>query len=167
MAQFFQFPSKVLALILLFLQFLICGQLGQQSPQFCKFTFLVLKSYGRLVVWVTWGDPFVCKNSIGDYMCHSPGLILGCAYAMCSYGLIYISCASPSGSPDPPSYAHSSTPSLLICYIRLLSDWWFRVNHEIAYICYFLASNLFSLWHDWFLWRFVLLSGEILFLSLY
>ena len=41
----------------------------------------------------------------------------------------------------------------------------FRLYHQIIYICYFVASYLFSLWFDWFLWHcFVLLLGEILFL---
>ena len=39
--QFFQFPSKVKVLILLFAFFqFYCGLLGQQSPQFCKFSLL-------------------------------------------------------------------------------------------------------------------------------
>ena len=51
---------------------------------------------------------------------------------------------------------------MLICCIRLSSDWWFRLYHYITYICYFVASYLFSLWFDWFLWRcFVLLLREI------
>ena len=41
---------------------------------------------------------------------------------------------------------------------------WLMVSS--AYICYFVASYLFSLWYDWFLRRcLVLLLGEILFLS--
>ena len=56
--------------------------------------------------------------------------------------------------------------SVLICCIRLLCDWSFRLCHYIANICYFVASYLFSLWYDWFLRRcFVLLFGKILFLS--
>ena len=52
---------------------------------------------------------------------------------------------------------------MLICCIRLLCDWWFRLYHHITNICYFVAFYLFSLWYDWFLWRcFVLLFGEIL-----
>ena len=42
---------------------------------------------------------------------------------------------------------------LLICCIRLLCDWSFRLCHRIGYICYFVESCLFSLWYDWFLWR--------------
>ena len=43
------------------------------------------------------------RSSIGVYMYHSPGQILGCAYTICSYGQILISCTSLSGSPWPPS----------------------------------------------------------------
>ena len=54
----------------------------------------------------------------------------------------------------------------LICCILLLCDWSFHLCHRIAYICYFVASYLFSLWYDWFLCRcFMLQLGEILFLS--
>ena len=56
--------------------------------------------------------------------------------------------------------------SVLICNIRLLCDRSFRLCHRIAYVCYFVASYLFSFWYDWFLWRcLVLLLGEIPFLS--
>ena len=38
---------------------------------------------------------------------------------------------------------------------------------SLVYICYFVASYLFSLWYDWFLRRYLVLPlGEILFLSL-
>ena len=60
----------------------------------------------------------------------------------------------------------SLLPSALICCIRLSRDWWFRLCHRIAYKCYFVASYIFLLWYDWFLWRCLLLVfGEILFLS--
>ena len=55
----------------------------------------------------------------------------------------------------PPSYVLCYTPSVLICCISLLCDWWFRFYHHIIYICYFIASYLFSLWYDWFLWHFL------------
>ena len=41
----------------------------------------------------------------------------------------------------------------LICCIRLLCDWSFRLCHHIVYIYCFVASYLFTLWYDWFLWR--------------
>ena len=59
----FQFPSKVEVLILLFhiLSVLFCGQPGQQSRVFCKFSFfLLLLIILSLVFWPGLGDPFVC-----------------------------------------------------------------------------------------------------------
>ena len=71
---------------------------------------------------------------------------------------------SPSGLTYPPSRFLSYTPSMLICSIRLLCDWWFPFYQHITYICSFVVTYLFSLWYDWFLWRcFMLLLGEILF----
>ena len=95
-------------------------------------------------------------------MSHFPGQMLGCAYTICSYGQISISCSIPGGPPWPPSRVSSYTLSVLICCIRLLCDWWFRLYHHITYICCFVASYLFLLWYDWFLWcYFCLLSEEI------
>ena len=56
-----------------------------------------------LVFWPRLGDPFVCQNPIGVYVCHSPWKLLGCACTICSYGQISISCTISSGSPCPPS----------------------------------------------------------------
>ena len=51
---------------------------------------------------------------------------------------------------------------MLICCIRLLWDWSFRLYYHITYICCFVVSYLFLLWYGWFLWCcFVLLLGEI------
>ena len=36
----------------------------------------------------------------------------------------------------------------IICCIHLLCDWSFRLFHHITYICYFVASYLFSLWYS-------------------
>ena len=72
--------------------------------------------------------------------------MLGCVYTICLYGRIEISCTFPS--PVSPC-----TPSVLICCIRLLCDWSFRLRHRIANIYCFVASYLFSLWYDWFFWR--------------
>ena len=48
-------------------------------------------------------DPCVCQSLIGVYVCHFLGQVLGCAYNICWYGQIYISCTFISGSPCPPS----------------------------------------------------------------
>ena len=37
---------------------------------------------------------------------------------------------------------------VLIYFIRLLCDWSFRLNCHIIFICYFVASCLFFLWHS-------------------
>ena len=52
-------------------------------------------------------------------MCHFLGQLLGCAYTICLYGRIEISCTFPSGSPCRPNRVLPYTPSVLICCIRL------------------------------------------------
>ena len=76
--------------------------------------------------------------------------MLGCAYTICLYGRIEISCTFPSGSPCRPSRVSPYTPSVLICFIRLLCVWLFRLCHRIAYIYCFVASYLFSLWYYYY-----------------
>ena len=64
---------------------LFCGQPGQQSRQFCKFSsfcWLLLD----LVFWSRLGDLCECQSPIGDYVCHFLGQVLGCAYTICLYG---------------------------------------------------------------------------------
>ena len=78
--QLFQFPSMVEVLIPLFafLSILLCDPLGQQSPQFCKFSlfcWLLLV----LVIWPRLGDPFVSQSPRGV-----SGQILG--YTIYLYG---------------------------------------------------------------------------------
>ena len=75
---------------------------GQQSRQFCKFSFLLLIII-RSGLLAEIGDPFVCQSPKGVYVCHFLERILGCAYTICSYVQIQISCTSPSGSLCPPS----------------------------------------------------------------
>ena len=112
---------------------------------------------GLLVFWPRLVDPCVCQSPIGVYVCYFLGQVLGCAYTICLYDQVSL-CRL--------SRVLSYIPSAIICCIRLLCDLWFHLCHCIAYICYFVASHLFSLWYDWFLRRrFVLLLGEILFLS--
>ena len=49
-----------------------------------------------------------------------------------------------------------------ICSIHLSCDWSFRLYSHITYICCFVASYLFLLWYDWYLWcYFELLLEEI------
>ena len=56
-----------------------------------------------LVVWPKLCDLFVSKNPREVCVSHSPGQILGCAYTICSYDQISISCTIPSGLLYPPS----------------------------------------------------------------
>ena len=58
-----------------------------------------------LVVWPKFVDPFVCQNPRGVCVTHSLGLMLGCAYTICSYRQTSTSCTIPSGSPCSPSHA--------------------------------------------------------------
>ena len=159
---FFQFPSKFEWLILLFtfLQFYY-GHPGQQSRQFCEFFFfLLIIIRSSFLAKISW---YVCMSKSHGTSCMSfsrtaEGL---CIYHL-PYGQISVPCTSFSVSLCLPSRVLSYTPSVLICCIRLLCDWWFRLYHHITYICYFVASYL---WYDWFLWHcFVLLMGEVLFL---
>ena len=92
---FFQFPSKVLILL--------SGQPGQQIQQFCKFYFFV--DYYK--VWPRLSDAFGCQNPRRVFVCHSPGLMLSCAYTIFSYGQIEIPCTSLSGSPYLPCWVWS------------------------------------------------------------
>ena len=43
------------------------------------------------------GDPCVCQSPIGVYVRYFLGQVLNCAYTICSYGQIQISCTSSSG----------------------------------------------------------------------
>ena len=79
---------------------------------------------------------FVGQNPRGDCVRHFPGQMLGCAYTICSYGQIKISCTIPRGSPCLPSRVKSYTLSVLICCTRLLCDWLFRLSHHITNVCH-------------------------------
>ena len=56
-----------------------------------------------LIFWPILGDPSECQSRIGVYVCYFLGQVPGCAYTICSYGQILISCTSPSGSSCRPS----------------------------------------------------------------
>ena len=90
--------SRYLCFFSLFFSILLDGQLGEQSPRFCKFSFSCWLLLG-LVVWPRLGDPFVSQNLREVCASHSSGQILGCAHTICSYGQIWISCTVPTGSP--------------------------------------------------------------------
>ena len=67
--------------------------------QFVFFCWLLL----GLVFWSRLGDPCVCQSPTGVYVCYFLGQVMGCAYTICLYGQISISCTSPSESPCRPS----------------------------------------------------------------
>ena len=132
---------------------------------FFFFFFLIIIRSG-LLARISWS---VCMLKSHTSLCVSfsrtgAGL---CLYHMFVWSnWIEIFCTFPSGSPCRPSRVSPYTPSVLICCIRLLCDWSFRLCHRIAYIYSFVASYLFSLWYDLFLWCCpVLLFGGILVLS--
>ena len=95
-----------------------------------------------LVAWPRLKDSF--QNPREFCASNFLGRILGCAYTICSYGQIKISCTIPSGSLSPPSCVSSYPHFVLIYYIRLC-DWSFHLCHHIIYICYFVLSCLFLL----------------------
>ena len=132
--------------------------------QFFFFFFLLIIMRSGLLTRIRWS---VCMLKSHRSLCVSfLGQGLGCAYTICLYGRIEISCTFPSGPSCWPSHVSPYTPSVLICCIHLLCDWSFRLCHRIAYIYCFVASYLSSLWYYWLLWRCpVLLLGGISFLS--
>ena len=106
MFQFFQFPSKVLVLILLliFFQF-YCGQPGQHNSADYLFFFFGCCWWllPGLVFWLWLSDLFGYQNPIGAHVCHSSRQLLYCAYTICSYGQISVFGRIPSQSPCPLS----------------------------------------------------------------
>ena len=109
---FFSSPSKSRYLSLFSLWVLPRHQPEQQSPLFGSssfflffffFFFLLLTIIG-LVVWPRLDDSFVPQNHNKFCTPHFLRWILDCAYTICSYGEISISCTIPNGSPSPPSH---------------------------------------------------------------
>ena len=86
---FFQFPSKVEVLILLFTFFQFYSVISRNSKveNFGKFSSLCWLLLG-LVFWPRLGDPCVCQHPIGVHVCDFLGKVLGCAYTICLYDQI-------------------------------------------------------------------------------
>ena len=79
----FSTPYQVIYPSFHILPVLICGQPGQLSPQFGKFSFLLLIMIKYVLAEIRWS---VCmSNPKGVYMCHSLGQVLGVAYTIYSY----------------------------------------------------------------------------------
>ena len=68
--------------------------------QILFFFFLLIIIRSVLLAEIRWS---VCQCPIGVHVCYFLGQVLGCAYTICSFGQISISCTSPSGSSCPPS----------------------------------------------------------------
>ena len=123
---FLKFPNKVQVLIFLFTFLSLNSGVSRSSKVHnfaCSLFFCWL--LWCLVFWPGLGDPFVC--SIRVYACHFLGHVLGCAYTICLYGRIEISCTFPSGSPCRPCRVSPYTPSVLIFCIHVLCHWSFVV----------------------------------------
>ena len=131
------FKVEVLILLFAFFQFYSVVSRNSKIPNLesllCCWCWLLL--IGQ-VVWPRLSDLFVSQNSREFFASHSPGLILDCAYSICSWGQTSISCTIPSESPCPSSRIYSYTLFVLFCCIRLLFDWSFRLYHHIILICY-------------------------------
>ena len=99
---FFQFPSKVEVLILLFTFFQSYSVVRQDSKvdNFASslfFLLIIIKT--GLLAEIRWS---VCMSHRSLCVSHSRQ-VLGCAYTICLYGQISFSCTFHSGSPCPPS----------------------------------------------------------------
>ena len=95
-----QGPGTYLSYRFFFFLFYYVVSWESKNPQFSKFDFSCWFLRG-LFFWLRFGDPFVSQNPREVCTPYSPGKILGCAYTICSYGQISISCTIPSGSPCP------------------------------------------------------------------
>ena len=143
--------SRYLSFFSLSFRFILWSARTAKSTILQILFFLLIIIRSGLLAGISWS---VCMlKSLGVYACYFLGQVLGCAYTICLYSQIEISCTFPSGSPCQPSCISPYTPSVLICCICLICDWSFRLCHRIANIYYFVASYLFSLWYDWFLWH--------------
>ena len=145
-----------------FFSILHCGHPVQQSSKFGKFSFFCC--------WLLYGPVVEIRRSV--YILKSQR-ILCVSFSrrdawLCIYDLFVefkVLAQFPVDSPCPPSRVYSYRLSVLISHIRLLCNWWFRLNHYITCIYCFVASYQSSLWYDWPLWRcFVQLLEEIQFL---
>ena len=142
---FFQSPSKVHLFILLFTFFQFYSVVSRNSKVYFSASFLFCWPSLRLVIWPRLGDPFISQNPRGVCASHSPGLILGCAYTIGSYGQISVSCTISSGSPFSPSRVQFYTLFMQICCSHLLCDWSFCLYGHITYIYCFVVNSCFDI----------------------
>ena len=142
--QFFQFPSKGPGTYLPFhfLSILLCSQPGQQSPQFCKFSFLLLliTKSGHLAE-IRWS---VCISKFQRSLCVSfsrtdTGLDIYHSFVCSNLNFLHNS--------QWITLPTQSCPILYyFCANSLHSLMWLIVclYHYITYICCFVASYIYS-----------------------
>ena len=135
------------------------------SRQFYRFSFffLLIIMMSGLQARISW---FVCMLKSHRSLCESfsrtgAGLCIYHLFVWSNWNFLHIS-----------QWITLPTQLCLILYsfcanllhFRLLCDWSFRLCHCIANIYCFIASYLFSLWYDWFLWRcpVLLLEGRMI-----
>ena len=145
---FFQFSSKVKVLISVFtfLQFYSVVCLDNKFDNFADFLFLLIIIRSGLRAEIRWSiciskfhrSLWVSFSKIGS------GLCIYHLLAWSNLNFLHIS----SESPCPPSHVSLYTPSVKICCIRLLCDWWLHLCHRIVCTCYFVASHLSSFLYD-------------------
>ena len=87
---FFQCPSKVEVLILLFTLFQFYSVVSRDNKidNFASSLFLLLLLLLGLVFWPRFGELCVCQSPIGVYVCNFLGQVLDCAYTICLHGQI-------------------------------------------------------------------------------
>ena len=109
--------SRYLFFFLLSFRFILwsAGKAKSTNLQILFLLLTIMRS--GLLTGIRWS---VCMLSpIGVYASHFLGQAPGCAYTICLYGRIEISCTFPSGLPCRPSRISPCNPSVLICCIRL------------------------------------------------
>ena len=68
------------------------------------------------------GDPLLSQNPREFYASHSQRRVMLCAYNICLYVQILISCKVPSGSLLPPSHVLLFTP---LRDVHTCGNWWY------------------------------------------
>ena len=100
---FFQFSSKVQVLISLFDFFQFYPMINRNGKIHYSAGYLFYRLSFGLVVCPGLDDLFLSQNSREFCVSHFSGRISGCAYTICSYDQISISCTIPRGSTSPSS----------------------------------------------------------------
>ena len=121
--------------------------LSSLSLFFFFFFFLLIITWSGFLVSIRW-SVFISKSE--RILSYPPGRILVCGCTIWQYGQNSIFYIIHNKSPSPPNRVWSYTPFVLVCCIRLLCVWWFRLFHHIIYPCCTVAYYRFSLYYNWF-----------------